>query len=67
MSCIFEDSKRRYFRDGKEEGRIETLTTNINTVMDQLNKTLEEAFDFLKVSEEDRVLVTDRLKEEGLI
>ena len=63
MSCIYEDTKRRFFR----EGRIENLTSNLLIVMDRLDKTLEEAFDFLKVNEEDRALVTTRLKEDGVI
>ena len=63
VSCIYEDTKRRFLR----EGRIESLTSNLLIVMDQLDKTLEEAFDFLKVDEEDRALVTDRLKEDGVI
>lgn len=62
MSCIFEDSKRRYYRDG----RIEAIAESVKSIMTQLNKTLEESFEILGVNETDRPWVIDRLKEDGI-
>ena len=50
MSCIFEDSKRRYYRDGRED----TLVNSILAIMSNLNYSTEQAMDTLDIPESER-------------
>ena len=76
MNSIYEDTKRRFLREGREEGRLEgreegimlgeskridDLTNIISSVMQKLNLSLEEALEVTDISDEDRPLITDKL------
>ena len=54
MTWIFEDSKRRYFRDGKEEGITESRIDSIKAVMSNLNCSMEQAMDTLDIPDSER-------------
>ena len=50
MSCIFEDSKRRYYRDGKEDA----LVNSVLAIMSNLNYSVDQAMDTLNIPESER-------------
>ena len=66
MSCIYEDTKRRFLREGREEGRVEGrekgrvegITENridsIKAIMSNLNCSMEQAMDTLNIPESER-------------
>ena len=58
MSCIYEDTKRRFLREGREEGRVEGITENridsIKAVMSNLNCSMDQAMDTLNIPESER-------------
>ena len=76
MNSIYEDTKRRYLREGREEGlkigekrgleigdkkRIEDLANVVSSVMQKAGLSLEEAFEVTSIPESDRPLIIDRL------
>ena len=76
MNSIYEDTKRRYLREGMEEGleigekrgleigdkkRIEDLANVVSSVMQKAGLCLEEAFEVTSIPESDRPLIIDRL------
>ena len=68
MNSIYEDTKRRYLREGREEGleigdkkRIEDLANAVSSVMQKAGLSLEEAFEVTSIPESDRPLIIDRL------
>ena len=70
MSCIYEDTKRRFLREGREEGRIEgriegkeeSIADTILSLMEKMNIPMEEAFDLIDVPEEDRIPIRKRIE-----
>ena len=68
MNSIYEDTKRRYLREGMEEGleigekkRIDDLANVVSSVMQKAGLSLEEAFEVTSIPESDRPLIIDRL------
>ena len=67
-NSIYEDTKRRFLREGREEGReegerkrIEDLAGVVSSVMQKMDVPLEEALEITSISDEDRPLIIDRL------
>ena len=78
MNSIYEDTKRRYLREGREEGleigekrgleigdkkRIDDLANVVSSVMQRLDLSLEEAMEITNISEEDRPTVSKRIQQ----
>ena len=63
MSCIYEDTKRRFTR----EGGIEVGTAAVKSVMEKMNLSPDEAFDLLNIESKYRQFILDDLKKDGTI
>ena len=63
MSCIYEDTKRRFTR----EGGIEVGTAAVKSVMEKMNLSPDEAFDLLNIEGKYRQFILDDLKKDGII
>ena len=73
MGCIYDDTKRRFLREGREEGliegreegriegRMEQLCQNIIAIMSELDLTADKAMDILRVPDEEREVIKERL------
>ena len=58
VSCIYEDTKRRFLREGREEGLKEGITKNridsIKAIVSNLNCSIDQAMDTLNIPESER-------------
>ena len=65
MSFIYEDTKRRYAREGEERGEekgtAETYLKTVKAAMTKMNITVEEAFDLLDVPDIQRESIRFKL------
>ena len=63
MNSIYEDTKRRYLR----EGGIEVGTAAVKSVMEKMNLSPDEAFDLLNIDGKYRQFILDDLKKDGTV
>ena len=63
MNSIYEDTKRRFTR----EGGIEVGTTAVKSVMEKMDLSPEEAFDLLNIEGRYRQFIMDDLKKDGIV
>ena len=54
MSCIYEDTKRRFLREGREEGITKNRVDSIKAIMSNLNYSVDQAMDTLNIPESER-------------
>ena len=54
MSSLFQDSKKRYTREGRAEGKVETDINHVFALVKNANMSIDEAFDVLEVPEAHR-------------
>ena len=69
LSSLFQDSKERYTREGRVEGRAETDINHVFALVKNANMSIDEAFDVLEVPEEHRervrLAVLERLESQS--
>ena len=66
ISCIYEDTKRRFIREGKEKGIMETRIESVKAVMGKLNCSVDEAIDFLDVPASERMVLKSTIDSQSL-
>ena len=61
----FTDGRNQGFTDGRnqgiETGRVEAMIQNVQSLMDNLKITLDEAVDLLKIRKEDLEIIKNKL------
>ena len=66
MNSIYEDTKRRFTREGEEEGIMETRIESVKAAMGKLNCSVDEAMDFLDVPDSERIDLKSTISEQSL-